>query len=237
MRGALTDRVVNGYVSGRYYGVVGDEVTPLYGVVAATFSRYRQRADGAYEFVSVEQAYFTDLDNKAVLDTYANPYTSETVTVPATQGAPSKLVVGLDLKVRPVGLLPGVELDQRVLPPQVIGGDVWFTEESFASARIPGRDKPIHYTETVTMQATTQALASSHGDRVPAHSIFNSVVSWRPWLKMGDRPGHLLGVGRGAFDVPVSDLPPAWLEATRRLRPQLLTAPETVLAPAWGPAA
>ena len=41
MSGALDDRLVIGFVSGRYNGVVDSELTPLFGVFAATFSRYR----------------------------------------------------------------------------------------------------------------------------------------------------------------------------------------------------
>ena len=45
MRGALDGRLCMGYVKGLYYGVVEDRITPLYGVLGGTFSRF-QRVEG-----------------------------------------------------------------------------------------------------------------------------------------------------------------------------------------------
>jgi hypothetical protein len=115
MRGALDDRLVIGFVSGRYYGVVDDEMKPLYGVVAATFGRYRPRADGGYDGASYEIPFFTDLETGAPLERWLNPYTGETVAVPQTALPPAPIVITADMSVRVPKLPPGVTVEDRVV--------------------------------------------------------------------------------------------------------------------------
>ncbi len=233
MRGALDDRLVVGFVSGTYYGVVGDKMTPLYGLAAATFSRYRPMADGGYAGVGLEQAYFTDLDTGKVLETWLNPYTGETVTVPETRFEPRALTIDQNLRFGPPVTAPGVTVDQSVLPPQIIGDDIWFTERILSEIEPAGADKAFHYNELTTMHASRADVMNPDAKRVPCDTHFSATVGWRPWLKMADRPGHLLGDGQGRYGVAVDNLPPVWLEATLRSRPEIIHDPLAVLEPVF----
>jgi hypothetical protein len=233
MRGALDDRLVVGFVSGTYYGVVGDKMTPLYGLAAATFSRYRPMADGGYAGVGLEQAYFTDLDTGKVLETWLNPYTGETVTVPETRFEPRALTIDQNLRFGPPVTAPGVTVDQSVLPPQIIGDDIWFTERILSEITPAGADKAFHYNELTTMHASRADVMNPDAKRVPCDTHFSATVGWRPWLKMADRPGHLLGDGQGRYGVAVDNLPPVWLEATLRSRPEIIHDPLAVLEPVF----
>lgn len=233
MRGALDDQLVIGFVSGRYYGVVDSEMTPLYGVVGATFSRYRLRADGGYDAVSYEIPYFTDLETGAALDKWANPYTGEIVTVPQTAMPPTRLVITPDLHIDFARLPPGVTSDNRVVSTQVAAPDVWITEETRVSAVIPGAPKPFHYGEIVTLYAPLSAFADPAAPRVPCQTAYTSVVSWRPWLKMADRPGHLLGNGAGRYGATLDQAPANWLEAVSKRRPEVLKDPGAPLNGLW----
>jgi hypothetical protein len=58
---------------------------------------------------------------------------------------------------------------------------------------------------------------------------FEATCSWRPWLKMGDRPGYLTASGEGGFGVKLTDLPAAWLNETANSRPELLSHLESRL--------
>jgi hypothetical protein len=234
MRGALDDRLVIGFVSGRYYGVIDSEMTPLYGVVGATFARYRPRADGGYDAATYEIAYFTDLETGAALNKWANPYTGEIVDVPETASPPSTLVITPDLHIDLAKSFPGMTDDDRVVSSQVAAPDVWITEETKAAMVAPGAAKPFHYGEIVTLHADLSAFASSDTPRVPCQTAYTSVVSWRPWLKMGTRSGHLLGNGSGRYGATLDQLPPAWLEAVSQRRPGVLKDPGAPLKQAWG---
>ncbi len=50
---------------------------------------------------------------------------------------------------------------------------------------------------------------------------------------MGERAGHVLGVGLGRIDVEMNQLSAVWIDATQRSNPVFLTSPESLLAPLW----
>lgn len=233
MRGALDDRLVIGCISGTYYGVVDAEITPLYGVVAATFARYRPHAAGGYEAVTTEQAYFTDLETGAWIKSYKNPYTGETVTVPASGFKPNRIIISPDVDLRLATPVPGIQFDHHVLPVEIRGDDVWLTEVTRTAGAVPGSAKPFRYSESVVLHARRSELEARNAKQVTCETTFNGVVSWRPWLKMGDRPGHLLGIGAGRYGATMETLPAVWISATREHRPDLLSNPIAVLDPLW----
>jgi hypothetical protein len=233
MRGALDDRLVIGFVTGRYYGVVEDRMTPLYGLAAATFSRYRRMADGGFAGVGLEQAYFTDLATGKVLENWLNPYTGDTVSVPVTRTEPSAFTIDRNLRFGPPVETPGVTVDHSVPPSQIVGDDIWFTEQLLAEVQPTGAAAAFHYNELTTMHASCADLRRPGARRVPCETHFSATVGWRPWLKMGDRPGHLLGDGEGRYGVSVENLPPVWVEATRRSRPEIIRDPLGVLEPVF----
>jgi hypothetical protein len=229
MRGALDGQVVTGFVSGRYYGIVESELKPLYGVAGATFSRYRLRPDGAYDGVGYELAFFTDLKTGEALDEFHNPYTGEVVSVPVTMLPPADLLIKPSLEIEVPKPPPGYSGYDRVVSGLTSGPDVWFTEESTASLMFPGAVKPFHYNEVLSIHATRAELQAPGVTHVRAITGYSSVVTWRPWLKMGDRPGHLLGTGAGRYGATMEELPDNWRRAAAKHRPDILANPAAML--------
>jgi hypothetical protein len=229
MRGALDDRLVIGFLGGRYAGVVDGDVIPLFGLFSATFSRYRATPAG-FEIKGFEQAYFTDLETDTVLPELKNPYTGETVQVPVTSLPPSTLVVGPDLGFHSADELPkNVRFDMSASGPEAIGDEVFFTERVSASRAIGGSARRSWYNDVTSLRATREDLDRSGARVARCQTSWQGVVSWRPWLRMGDRPGEMVAFAHGGYGVALGDLPRPWLEATARLRPDLLTRPEAGL--------
>lgn len=233
MRGALDDRLVIGCVQGRYYGVVDDVLTPLFGLNAATFARYRHSEDGGYEGVSFEQAYFTDLESGKVMDSWVNPYTGEKVTVPVTASKPQRLKIEKTMELAIPSGVPGMSVNRELLPIQIIGNDVWFTEQTFVSMQGKPGEKGFHYNELTTLHARHSDLAMVNARRVPCETHFSATVSWRPWMNMGDRPGHMLGNGAGQYGATFETLSPIWIEATRQARPEIIENAQAMMDPIW----
>jgi hypothetical protein len=233
MRGALDERLVIGCVSGTYYAVIDDALTPLFGVVSATFARYKPRPGGGYAAASVESAYFTDLATGAALTDFANPLTGATVAVPAGGNPAAAIAILPDLTLQVAKLPPGVAFDHRIGAPETRGDDVWLTEVTRTSGKAPGAARAFHYSESTTLHARASDLARPGVRRVPTETAFTNVVSWRPWLQMGDRPGHLMAIGAGTYGASLDTLPLAWLAATRARRPELLADPAAALEPVW----
>ena len=50
---------------------------------------------------------------------------------------------------------------------------------------------------------------------------------------MGDRSGYMAAFGHGRYGAAIADLPKPWLEATARMRPDLLSDPAAIVEPLW----
>lgn len=233
MRGGLDEGLSIAWVSARYYGVVEDRMDPLFAVVSAVFSRSRAHADGGFDIVSFELAWFTDPATGTVLDTWTNPYTGQAVKVPSGGFAPSRVHFSPVLEFSLAKPVPGLDMAHEVLPFEARGDDVWVTERARTAMAFPGAPRPFRYSESNTFHASRKALEAPGATRVPAEVSFTNVCSWRPWLAMGDRPGHLTAIGIGRQNATRDSLPPAWLEATAARRPEVLEDPEAILAPLW----
>jgi hypothetical protein len=234
MRGALDGRLVIGCVSGRYDGVVDGQVTPLFGVVSAVFSLYRRQGAG-FEVASLEQAYYTDLQSGQALEHFKNPYTGETVTVPVYSEAPGLVFVGPDLVFhtpKPPG--PGVHVAHAARGPEIFGDDIVFVEQVSVTVDAAHGGVPFTYRDNTVLRAQAHAVDRLDTQSTPSQTTFDAVVSWRPWLNMGARPGHMEALGYGGFGVAPAGLPAAWVKATERARPSLLDHPERVVEMAWG---
>jgi hypothetical protein len=229
MRGALDDRLVIGFISGRYYGVVGEEIKPLYGVVGATFARFRPRADGGYDGATYEIPFFTDLETGAALETFRNPYTGQTVAVVNSGYPPSTFTITEALEVTIAKPFPGLVVHDKVIAIQSSGADVWMTEETTSALTIAGAPNPVRYSEVTSLHALQADLLSPGAHSVPCQTAYTSIVSWRPWLKMADHPGHLMGNGVGRYGMKLEELPPNWRAAAAALHPQVLSDPAAPL--------
>ena len=231
MRGALDDRLVMYWLRGRYFGLVDGEVRPLFGVVNACFSRYRPHEDGGYIGARGEISHYTDFSTGAVVQTVRNPYTDTTVQVPARGYPPSPVRIQADCTIS-IKEMPGMQFANVVHDLDVTGDDVRIFETSSSKVPIPG-GKPSLYNEMLTYRARTSDLARADAKRVPCDLAFTNTVSWRPWMGMENRPGHMLAVGSGAYVTSLQDLPKAWRDATAATQPELLRNPAAFLDPVW----
>lgn len=233
MRCALDEDLTTNWVQASYFGVVGDEMTPLFGVSSAVFSRTRRLQDGSYRSVSFELAWFTDPVTGKAMETFRNPYTNQDCTVPSGGFQPSAAVFARDLSFHLPKPIPGLTIEHAVLPFVVRGDDVWVSEQMRSAAAIPGAARPFRYSDNSVLHARKSDLVKPGATRVTSEVSYTNVVSWRPWLGMGDRPGHLTASGIGRQNAHPDSLPPAWLEATARYKPEVLKDPAAILAPLW----
>lgn len=233
IRGGLDETLSVSWVSARYYGVVEGRMDPLFAVVSAVFARCRSAADGGFDMVNFELAWFTDPETGRVLDTWRNPYTGQDVKVPSGGFNPSRVHFSPDLAFSLAKPVPGLDMAHEVLPFDLRGDDLWVTERSRTAMTFPGALRPFRYSESNTFHASRKALEAPGATRVTSDVAFTNVCSWRPWMGMGDRPGHLSATGIGRQNAARDSLPPAWLEATTARRPEVLKDPGAILAPLW----
>ena len=231
MRGALDDRLVIYWLRSQYFGLVDGAITPMLGMVSASFSRYRPHKDGGYVAARGEAAYFTDFQGSDVQASVRNPYTGQMMQTPERSPHPSPVRIQADSTIS-VAEGAGLQFKNVVEDVEIVGGDVLLNERSMSTLPIAG-SKPSLYNEIVTYRATAADMADPAVKRPACTTSVTTTISWRSWMGMGDRPGHILAVGAGGFVSSIDQLPPSWIRATSRLHPDMLKDPVAYLAPVW----
>ncbi len=225
MRGLGLRPVAIGCLEGIYSGVVDGAVTPIFGVVSATFADYRELESG-FEIRSAELAYFTDLDSGAVLETWKNPFTNELVKVPVSQLAPTTSRIGTDWRIEPeAAQTSGLQFSQSVAPAKIVGREVWFTETVMAQRDAGATEPAFYYNDRTVLRARLTDLDRGGASTVRSDTSHQSVSSWRSWMKMASHPGAVVGFGNGFYGTTIDELPPAWIKATEKFRPEILKDP------------
>jgi hypothetical protein len=236
LRGATDSRLVIGYVVGARYAVPEHKLIPMMGILAATFSQYRRISDDAFESRAPEVAYFTDLATGKLLEKWKNPVTGTTVDVQQTRMGPSRVTLTADglTVANPSGEAAGLKLQHSFQPPVVIGDDVWITEQINVDG--PPGPRPFVYNELTTFFGRKSELDDPARATVATQVQYQSVITYRPWMGFGDAPGHTVARGAGRHVASVDELPPYYLELTKRLHPDVLKDPLGLLADKAPPA-
>jgi hypothetical protein len=244
MRGSEDGRIAMGWLKARRFGVVDAQITPLFGMVTGTFARHRVLGDGSIENTSFELAFYTDLDSGEVLDTVTMPYTGQTVEVPRLLLGPSKSRTrpvfheltetrdreertASEAAMRPVG---STRLERWLGPVTRHDDKLWITE-AFSASRVPADPKAatIVYSESVTSQAAYADVLNAELPNIPSTLSYTGITSWRPWMQMGDHPGHTTSSGYGGRAFAADDLPDDYRAMAERFYPDALADPGAVL--------
>ncbi|NKB44793.1 MAG: DUF1838 domain-containing protein [Alphaproteobacteria bacterium] len=244
MRGSEEGLIAMGWLKGQRYGVVDAEIIPLMGMVTGTFARHKILADGSIELTSFELAFYTDLETGKVLDTLQIPYTGKTVEVPRLMLGPNKSTIrpvfheltetggeaertDSETAMRPMG---SIRFERWLGPVTVKSGNVWITEAS--SAKVipadPTADKVI-YSESVTYKGDYEDVTNPDLPTISSTLSYTGITSWRPWMQMGDLPGHTTSHALGSKAFDVEGLPDDYREMAEQYYPEALADPQAVL--------
>lgn len=237
VKGALDDRLIIRWISARYHAVIDDAITPMYNTHSATFSRHRRVTDGphagGYELVSAEIAWFTDIATGQPLDRWYNPYIGRDVTIPPGGLRPSRQMIAPDLSIHLEQDAEGIDVTYEVLPFEIHGDDLWITERTRTAVARPGGKKPFRYSQNSIYRTRRSDLARRGARHVTSDVSFTNVCGWRPYLEMGDHPGHMMSIGIGQQGAVFANIPEEWKAATRQRQPDIFADPSRLLAPLW----
>ena len=226
MRGATDERLCIGYVTGMRYAVVDGVATPLFGMLAATFSRGKQVADDAYESRSFEIAYFTDLATGKLVETWTNPVTDKTVSVPQTRSLMGKVMIkGTGLLPINSPLVTAMEFGHQFRPAVVMRDEVSITEEIRIRNKAASSGPRFRYNENTTYSAARKDLANTKLATVPTAISYQSLVGFSSWMGMDGIDGLNMGRGTGHRVASAKELPPYFLELTEKYHADVLRDP------------
>ena len=247
MRGDEGGRIALGWLKGQRYGVVDAEITPLMGMVTGTFARHKVLDDGSIALTSFELAFYTDFYTGELIDTLEIPYTGKTVEVPKLKLGPNTGIhepvfykirelggpapdsdrTDSETSMRPTGVM---RIQNWLGPVNMKDGHVWITEASSAAVipADPNADSVI-YSETVTYKGAEADVLNPDLQTIDSTLAYTGITSWRPWMEMGDHPGHTTSHAIGSKTYDMDELPDDYRQMCETYYPDAIRDPGAVL--------
>ena len=244
LRSSLDDRVTMGWVDAVNYAFVGGVTYPMYRLLSTTFRQTRKVNESLYKSVSLEVAMYMDITTGKLLDKLTNPVTGSVVDVPLYRAGPSHM----DMTVRAEEsseftmdreTVDGesffasgqVESQRFISLPQRRGDDFYIRQDVSARVFPAGESKPsFFYREWTINQGSWKALADPAAASAPVDVAYIANTAFRPWMQMGDTPGHTVQNGRGGKTETPDGLPVELLRLVKLHHPDLIEDPRGVLA-------
>jgi len=242
MRFSLRPELNMGWLRAKRFAVSQGRIEPVCGVIAATFSRVNRVTDDLFEVIVLEITHYTDFDSGALLQKLTMPFTNQVIEVPAYRFGPAKSRFAVSLNetesftpaantneaefaaAGQVAMTKSLELSR------IHAGDAFLRHEEYGRVYPANTDLPsMFYKESTTWSAPLDALTDDTQRRVDATVSYAAMTSWRPWMRMGDTPGHTSSNGFGRRARSLNDLPDDFLAFTRKTAPDVLLDPLAAL--------
>jgi hypothetical protein len=228
---ALDDRPVFWWKLGTKYGVVDGEVTPLWGMQVFFVQQVRAHRAADFDVASLEVVFLTDLATGALLETWRNPYTGETLPVPNRVFGPEVQTLGsrggtVDSE------LPGVSIRRRHSfgPASVVGDDVWLPIDTASIVTRAGADgPPFRVNDLETYHGRLADLERERVRSAPATAVLHIISNWQGWLKMGNRPGSQVTRLNARKAFAIRDLPASLRSLLQARYPAIVADPLAAL--------
>ncbi len=242
MRGSLDSQLVIGWLRAKRFSISQGRIEPLCGLIAATFSRFRQVSDDLFEAVVLEITHYTDFETWELLDTLVMPVTGREVEVPAFRFGPARARYAVSLDERDefepqegttqeaFSPAASIRMTKSIQREYAREGTLLLRHEEHGQVRPTDSDIPnMFYKESTIWSAPLDDVLDPGLTRVDALVNYSAMTSWRPWMHMGEVPGHTSSNGHGARARSLDDLPEDFLAYTRLLHPDVLEDPDAAL--------
>ena len=240
LRAALDDRLTMEWIKGVIFGVVDSALKPLFSVNSVAFAYYRSQPDGSFRGRRVEVIYHGDLVTGQRLESFLNPYTGATVEVPMERSGPMDAVLTINGLGLPPRLGPMSLQGETVIRPAVVRGPrLWISMETRTRLFPPNATRAVSmYNETMTYAGLLADISGDERRSAPSQLSYSNLMSWRPWLQMGNIAGHTVTNGSGEKVESLQELPEDLRDFVSQQHPDLARDARAVLdAKAGTPAA
>lgn len=199
---------------------------PLYTMNNLAIKVCRPMANGNTMITNYEAGVYCRFDTHEVLDSWQNPVTGETLEPWHFIGRPLSVEIGPDEVITG----PGATLKPQPMAIETIGDTVIMPTLSgfsypnpFTPAEFPQDSSgPIMYWDShYTYFAPLKEVADPGVLRTSASIQFQNLVSFQPWIGMGNRPGRTWGRALGAKLRSLDDIPAAARKGLEKKTPML----------------
>jgi Protein of unknown function (DUF1838) len=205
-----------------YAFIPGEKRHRLFKIVGMSVSRCIATEPGSWDFTSRELTYYLDPETNEIVQQWENPWTKATHTVMHVANNPVQ------------GHFKGQ------FPAQIAGENTTFVFDIFPTYPNPLAADPrfADYSPNPTYQAAelfkltvpSTDLANPDLPSVTKLSLsWDRIGPWLPWMKMGDRPGHLIYSAYGGKVQGFDELHPLLQEQINTRVPLYRQAPAAFL--------
>jgi hypothetical protein len=230
LSGSLDDRLIIWWMDGKQYAVINGKAKALFGMKVGMFHRFFRQPDGNFKIAFFELTYFTNLETGELLRTFDNPYTGETNTVSQTRLGPEIRLLTQDGLSSP-GNPMVKDYASSMGPARVNNGMIWIPSSVEAMIKFPKPTAPeIALSIYTTVSGHVDAAFDPSQVSVPCAFSFSNAQRWIPWMRMGDIPGHLMGVADGRKMEQMSELPEDYMACAREVHSKYIDDPVATLA-------
>jgi hypothetical protein len=220
-----------GTIFGRPFG---RSAVPLFDVEGFSWDRLTPVSEGHFKIDTAEAGYFVDPKTRLPLDRWINPLNGVETQVKHYRSFAH--VIASDGKLEPVmgpTPVPGLQMTATMTPPTILNDRIWVHEDlivrfpnkpatAFADAR-EYAGPTLEAASLATWSADVRDLADKEKTFVPATLAYQTLGSWRPFMRMGNTPGLISWRMFGSKEPSVERVPNTLLERVLRDYPDFLT--------------
>lgn len=235
MRGSLDGAPVLWWYKGSQYGVVDRQPQLLWQVEGAQLGKYIKKDDGSYVHVFRDIMFYVDPATDEVIKSYTNPYTSRMHEPPVMRMGP--FTTNINREGQSVEMPPNMPPDSLIVdwrnePVTVQGDDLYIRESATTKIANPDPESEKKYffiNDFFTLIGKVPDIENEANLSVPAHTSYQSLNEWTPWLEMGNRDGAVFGRGDSVKMSGYEDLPYALRQNIEAEEPDFFEDPEFAL--------
>ncbi len=209
-------------------------ITPLWDVhIAAVLNTRDIDEHGSYETTAISMVFYTDLETGEYLTRFDNPITGKTVDVGYFPAKPGKRITSISGAKSEPRTRPGYEItSSHPMGPAVIeGDDVWVRVDDSTQVEPlkPETGSAFRVNDWNTYHGSLSDVANPKIANAPATWHFNDVLSFPPWLGMGDTPGDYVSRGFGRKVSGIRSMPEQLQDLIKERHPDIYKDPAAAL--------
>ncbi len=180
-----------------------------------------------YAVKSYEAGVYTTFDDVTLLEYWDNPVTGERRKVWQFIGGPIDVAIGPD----GVNVSGDATLRPKSMAFEMIGDTLFIpTQSSFFFPNLfqpqewpkESSGETFYWDSFFTFTAKLSDILDDSSPSVASTAQFQNLVSWHPWLGMGQLPGRTFGRAAGVKLFSLDDVPMSALRLFERFTPQIL---------------
>ena len=230
----MDDSIVYWWAQLLRMAVVDKIATPLWNVHVGALLKTRDAGEhGAYETTAISMVFYTDLETGEYLETFRNPFTEQEVEVAYFPARPSTQVRRIEESHEESPAREGFRsIRTHPLGPAVIeGDDVWVRDDAIfrTEPETPAAGRPFRGNDWSTYHGSLADVANPDVLNAPATWHFNDILSYPPWMGMGDRSGDYISRGFGRKVSSFDSMPVRLQELIRMRHPEIYGDPAGAL--------